>query len=272
MKDRSNVWCLAACAGLAVTAAAPASWFATSVVSYTPGAGVSPGFDDPAAALGVPTRFTAPTSPYASAVTPFNPAFGSSEMVSIGEGGSLTLGFASPILNNPANPFGVDFLVFGNAGFIDVAYPNGQVSGNAASFSNPGVIEVSADGLNWFVVKDAQADTAAFPALGYLDLDGPYSSKPGRMLSDFRKPVDPSLDVAGMTYAQLVAAYEGSGGGVGVDLNWVGLEEINFVRITNPIGSGVGTVEVDAVTVVPGPGAMLVMGVGSLAMIRRRRA
>jgi hypothetical protein len=255
---------------------ASASWTATHVVSYTPGTGVLPGWDDPAAALGMPTRFTAPASPYASAVTPFNPAFGEGEMVSIGQGGSLVLGFSAPIRNSPSNPFGIDLLVFGNAGYIDINYPNGQISAPAASFASPGVIEVSADGLTWHTITRAQANSAAYPTLGYLDLPTPYSSKPGSVLSDFRRPVDPSLDPSGMNYAQLLAAYDGSGGGVGVDLAWVGLDEISFVRISNPAGASAFTVQVDAITIVPAPGAGLALGVlagpaCSVGARRRRR-
>ena len=37
----------------------------------------------------------------------------------IGTGGSLTLQFNTPIQNNPNNPFGLDFIIFGHAGFIE---------------------------------------------------------------------------------------------------------------------------------------------------------
>ena len=51
-------------------------------------------------------------------------------------------------------------------------------------------------------------------------------------------------DFSGLTYAQVLEIYNGSGGGAGVDIGSLGLSEISFVRITNPVGSGV-TPEID---------------------------
>src|SRR5262245_44936227 len=90
--------------------------FADAVVSYTSGTGFQPGYNTPTSALGEPSRITPGT--FGGPVDPFNSAYLSSQLVSLGIGGSLTVQFNSPILNNPANPFGLDFNIFGNAGFI----------------------------------------------------------------------------------------------------------------------------------------------------------
>ena len=41
--------------------------------------------------LGEPTRFTSPSSTYGGAVTPFNPAFGGSEVLTLNAGESVTV-------------------------------------------------------------------------------------------------------------------------------------------------------------------------------------
>ncbi len=131
---------------LAITAStattAHASPFATRVLSYTPGTGVPAGFADPAAALGPPVG--------GGASSPDN-----SKLVSLGSlGGSITLGFDEPIQNlppTPANPLGLDLIVFGNAFYV-ANNPNRR-------FAEPGIIEVSRDTNanrladdHWFVI------------------------------------------------------------------------------------------------------------------------
>src|SRR5690349_700550 len=78
--------------------------FANSVISYERGTGFSPNYTNAGAALGGPAS--------GSGVTPFAPPFSTSQIVSIGAGGSLTLQFNAPILNSPADAFGIDFLIF----------------------------------------------------------------------------------------------------------------------------------------------------------------
>lgn len=237
--------------------------WASAVVAYVPGTGVNPQYTDPAAALGPPTRFTGGTL-FPAAVTPFNPPWMPYEIVSIGAGGSLTLRFDTPITNDPAHPFGIDLIVFGNAGFIDTGFPAG-IAGPLFG-AGRGRIEVSGDGVNWFTIPGVEAD-ALYPTLGYADLSDPYATTPGQVLTDFTRPVNPALDPTGLTFAQLVAAYDGSGGGAGVDLATVGLTAAPFVRITNPHATG--TVEIDALARVPTPGTLLLI-FSALAPRRRR--
>ena len=89
---------------------------ADAVVTSTSGTGFQPGFDTPGAALGEPSRVT--PGQFGGPVDPFNPPYLSSQLVSLGAGGSLTVRFNSPILNNPSHPFGLDFNILGNTGFI----------------------------------------------------------------------------------------------------------------------------------------------------------
>ncbi len=238
-------------AGVGVPALAGNPW-ASQVVSYVEGTGIQPGYNVPGSALGEPTRFTGVGS-FPGVVTPFNPAFLASEVVSIGTGGHLVLRFDAPVTDDPLNPFGVDLLVFGNTGYIDTAFPNGVAGGVFGAGS--GSVEVSADGVNWFLVPGAGADSP-FPTLGYLDLSDPYATAAGAVLSDFTRPVDPAFNPMGLNFAQIVAGYTGSGGGTGIDLASVGLAAISYVRVAN--GAPGMTVEIDAladVAPIPTPGA-----------------
>jgi len=252
---------------LSVAAAFGSDQFATQWVSYNQGIGPVPTFTNPLAAVGEPTRYTG-VGVFPSAVTPFNPPFLNSEVVSIGQGGSLTLGFDHPVVNDPLNPFGIDLLIFGNAFYADSSHPEGIAAGVISA--GGGVVEVSADGDTWKLVTGAVAD-GQFPTLGYSDLTDPYALDPGSVLSDFTRPVNPAFNAIGKNFAQIVAGYNGSGGGSGIDFAPTGLNSILFVRITNPAGSGV-TVEVDAVSdVVPAPGTTLILACVAGALGHRRR-
>lgn len=256
---------MVAVVGLASAGAMAVDPWAAHVVSYVEGTGVGAGYNNPSSALGGPTRFTG-VGVFPGAVTPFNPAYLGSEIVSIGAGGSLTLRFDAPVADDPANPFGIDLLIFGNAGYIDTNFPTGT-AGPLFS-AGGGLVEVSADGLAWEPVVGGIAD-GAFPTLGYSDLTDPFAVNPGNILSDFTRPVDPAFDPTGLAFGAIVAGYAGSGGGSGIDLSSTGLASILFVRISN---TGTGTVEVDAVSdVVPAPSGVALLGMAGLIAVRRRR-
>lgn len=253
-------------------AAAPAlasdPW-ADRVISFSAGTGGSDGYLLASSALGSPTRFTGASLGFPSAVTPFSPPFETTDIVSLGIDGQITVAFDEPVTNDAANPFGLDLLVFGNSFYYDADWPNGRVGGFAGE---GGVIEVSADGRDWHTIPLLAAD-AGFPTLGYLDLATPYSDTPGVIESDFTRPVDPSFDASGKTYPEIVAAYNGAGGGLGVDLSSVGLDSISFVRVRNPDGLG-GTPEIDAfvdVSPIPAPGSLTLVAIGLLGGARAMR-
>jgi len=251
--------------------------FADNVVAYTQGTGVSSDFvtgnlfNDPSVALGQPTRFTSDLANFGGPVHPFNSPFRANEVVSIGEGGSLTVSFDEPVLDDPLNPFGIDLLVFGNAFYFLSPFASNGVAGGAAT--EGGRIEVSEDGTNFIELTGMEAD-GIFPTLGYLDVTDPLSSTAGQVLSDFTKPVDPNFDSSGLTLSQIVAGYDGSGGGVGIDLAATGLSAISYVRIFNPAGSGV-VPDIDAfadVQAIPEPSTFALAGLmGIITGLATRR-
>ena len=95
-----------ALASLFVVSTAHAGTFAEAVVAFDLGSGLASGFTNAATVRGVPT----------SSANPFNPAFRSTQLLSIGAGGYLTVQFSTPIANDPGQPYGLDFLIFGNSG------------------------------------------------------------------------------------------------------------------------------------------------------------
>jgi len=203
--------------------------WADSVISFDEGVGGSPGYNSPAAAIGEPTRLTG-EGIWPGVVSPFNPPWLAEEIVSIGSSGSLVVAFDEPVVDDPANPWGVDLIVFGNTGCIDNSYPDGIVGG---LFSDDGgVIEVSADGKQWVAITATLAD-GLWPTRGYIDSQ-PYDSVGGIQPSDFTMPVDPRLtlsDVMGLNNDEFMEYYRTSGGGTPIDLAETGLDEISFVRI-----------------------------------------
>lgn len=206
--------------------------YADAWIEYDPGSNPAPGYTTPGVVLGAPERFTG-EGVFPGVVSAFNPPFGTDELLSIGAGGTLVVQFDTPVTDDPGNPFGIDLLIFGNAFFIDAAFPAGIVG--ELFLDNGGVIEVSADCEQWFEIAGIQAD-GPMPTVGWLDA-GPYDTEPGTIPTDFTRPVDPSVTVAdleGLTNEALRDVYGGSGGGVGIDLADAGLASITCVRITNP--------------------------------------
>lgn len=263
----------------ATAAIANASPWASAVSSYTPGAAPAAGFSDANAALGAPERFTGESEfggAFQSNVTLFNPVFGTDEAVSIGEGGQLTLELSTPATNDASHLYGVDLIVFGNAGFISATYPDASTDATASLFGAGGAtIEVSADGVNFFAIPNWTAD-GLFPTQGYLDVDA-FSDTPGLVPTNFLKPVNPALTLAdfnGLTYAQALALYEGSGGGTPIDISAAGLSTVTHVRFSVPDDFNVATsfaAEIDAVATVPEPATLVPVLLGIIAVLRRNR-
>ncbi len=262
----------------AIATTASASSFATSVLSYDAGSNAVAGYSDASTALGSAERFTG-EGIFPSGVTPFNPAWGTDELVSVGSGGHLSLGFNTAITNNAAHAFGVDLIIFSNAGFADTTWTDADPSNDGTGFtgSNPFIfgsggaatVQVSADGINWITATTTTLDL--FPTLGYSDFVDATPFSPGSVESDFTLALDPSLtalDFADMSFTDLRDFYNGSGGGVGIDIASTGLSSASFVRFVNNSGEAF---EIDAVAVVPAPGALMIGSMFGLGMTRRRR-
>jgi hypothetical protein len=221
-----------------------------AVVSYEPGTGAAPRFNHPEAALGAPSQF----NPFGEPTDPFNPPYGTNQIVSIGADGHLVLQFQTPILNHPLNPEGFDFTLFGNAGFIitnefdltifdwlGTPATDGSLFGTSEGVI---VISVSRDGNEFFVLDPGAAPRIdAFPPTdGAGDPGVPIPS--GLSAADF----------SGATLATIRELYRGSAGGASFDLDTaldqrgqkIFLPEINFIRVDVLTGRA----EVDAIVAV----------------------
>lgn len=263
---------------LAAVPMAHGSLFADGVVSFSPGLGADPNYADPASALGSPARFTGTNSPYGafpSVVSMFSPPFDVDQVVSIGEGGHLTLRFDTPIDDSPSHLFGVDFIVFGNTGFADVDYPQGQIGSPPYLFGRDrAMIEVSENGVDFHSL--GLLSDRSIPTQGYLD-SGPYDAVPGSVLTDFHKPMNPALAIAGfsgLSFGQAMTLYDSAGGGAPFDIQPTGLSSVSYVRIRVPDDGDPNTfrtAEIDAISLVPEPMACLGLFAGLLVIRRRSR-
>lgn len=264
--------------------------FATEVVAYDGGTGgfvydriTADPFDDPAAALGRPTvdstgdGWFAPTWEPAP-IVPVSPAYRHFEIVQLGFTGSITLKFEKRVTDDPTNPHGVDFIVFGNAMQMNGGGDGWEnrdpgavtVDSPGSGLREPGTVSVSQDGATWYSYGDFPAggpwaDDFA-PTLGRVydtvnphqpDGDWSWNLWWGEE-TDPTLPLNPAWGFGtfgGQTVTQISQAYGQSAGGTGFDLADLGvggLDWIQYVRVTNPNTAG-ATAEVDAIADVAPP-------------------
>jgi len=256
--------------------------YVEEVVSYTPGEGYAKefgsgaGYTNTAAVMGPPSRVTVDPDPQWGGtfpVTPFAPPYRREQLLSIGAGGQVTVRLGRPIVDDPSHPFGIDFIVYGNAGFV---ITNGDFTGGGitdgslfGAAEGPVRVEVSKDNVDYYTLNPSLAPVFD----SYYPTDGQGT---------IGLPVDPSLrseDFAGKDLVGIRALYGGSAGGTGYDLAWavdeqgrpVSLEEAWYVRLSVLSGHA----EVDAIALAvpePGSGALFGVGIAMGWIFWRRRA
>jgi hypothetical protein len=237
--------------------------FADSVVSYVSGTGISSTYKNSASALGAPVSGSDGTIPYGI----LYPAYKNTQIVGIGTGGELTLGFDTPITNDPADhAFGLDFTIFGNDFFA-----LGSGSKVTGLYDHTGLtVWVSPDNTN------------------YYELIAPYGADDGLPEEGDGNPllpVDPSLTLAsfdGLTKAQVLSAYAGSAGGASYSISWavdsngdpVDLSSISYIKIEGSGGSGYvdAVARVGNIQSIPEPGEAAMALAAALLVAFRRRA
>lgn len=199
-------------------------------------------------------------------VVPIYPAFRAFEIVTVGNGGYLTLKFNHRVADDENNPYGIDFIVFGDALQLtsggqmwDNSNPEDfTVVGNI--LSEPGIAAVSQNGNDWYYFSSGPYADDFAPTASYEwdDVNDTWAQE-----LDPTRPVDPNLtafDMDGMTVAEMISAYDGSVGGTGFDLRWLeasdyaalavdpnsGRKWIQYVRIADDPASS-ATTEIDAI-------------------------
>ncbi len=242
---------LTGCLISALHCAAASDDWARAVIEYVRGANAANGYTNAPAALGEAARTTLDWNEPA-AVTVINPAWLPSQVVSIGDGGQLTLelGAAAANEDDPVHPYGVDLLVYGNALF-GAASTAGFYSAPWVGISaEPAEIWVGADTQTWCRARAPWADS--YMPTQSLDEDGNPS--------DYLRPANPALLTNAWfeaeppwSYSNTVAAYEGAAGGCPVDLGDLltaagaptNLAWVCYVKLVDVAGSG--STEIDAV-------------------------
>ncbi|MCI0332531.1 MAG: hypothetical protein L0228_04840 [Planctomycetes bacterium] len=253
--------------------------YGAEVVSYDAGSSPAPGYTTASVALGEPERFTG-EGVFPGIVSPFSPPFLTSEIVSVGDDGHITLKLSHFALPQA----GLEIGVFENVGLV-MDFANFTATNPVSTFGeDSAMVEVSANGTEWRSLGTVLFDR---PTNGYTDLSDPFSGVPGSALADFQQPFVADLgDFAGLPYADpsgpdVLDVLAGSGGGTWLDISSTGLPRVGYIRFS-VAGAG-ANFELDAVSIargavgrpVPEP-TMTVIAATLIASVvnsfRRRRA
>jgi hypothetical protein len=257
-----------------VPSAHAAESFASAVISYSAGTGAG-GFTNPAAALGKPAAETG-FGPF----TPFNPHFGASQIVRVGEGGHLTVQLSNYVVVDNA-PGVRELGIWENVGLTDIAYPNGTANTPASVFgADSAVVEVSGDNVTWHSLNGGAPVLFNLPGNYYANSTGAFAPAPASpILADFGKPFTGTLSAFdGQTYPQVLATLDGSAGGTWLDIDaGFGLTQVGYVRFSG-VAAG-QTLEIDAIgingsligAVVPEPGVGALFAAAGLFLGSMRR-
>lgn len=247
--------------------------YATELISQNGAYGGASLYNNPNAVLGEPTRIAADTpagnNPYhISLVQPAqnhdlagNNILTTLSRTANGAGGftygSITVKFDHPVLDDPANPYGIDLNVFGNAFYVGSGFATEatdmrvyNLTGN--DFPEPVVISVSPDNINWYTYGNGPYGDTPFPTQGYYWSSGQYDATGNGWTTsptDFTKPVNPTLatmlGTSSIAAADAMSTYVNSGGGTGIDLASSGFASIEYVRVESTVQFLNG--EIDAV-------------------------
>jgi hypothetical protein len=180
--------------------------------------------------------------------------------------GQIVVEFDEPIMNNPNNPYGIDFIVHGNPFFATgiMVYENSNMdnytlsafggggeygaSGSGAVFAEPVTICVaqSLDGP-WYTFTSAPGNVTFtgdnyFPTQPYK-WDSETHQWTGEEL-DWTKPVNPWIVnyFGNQIVTNAIKLYAGSAGGTGLDLDWLtdddgnpaNLEWVKYIKFSDP--------------------------------------
>lgn len=256
---------------LAVPEAAESPYGYQVVASATSASSTS--FNRPENVLGRPTIYM--SGAWGGPVNPYNPAWMAGELFSLESDGDedlepgepygpgyVTIKFDHRVMDDPANPYGLDLIVFGNALAVgnSTEWYSQTTDPSKVSFTGKGggeeaVVEVSQDGTTWYTFASPFAD-CAMPTLGLeYDTTAPdvalFSGNCwwGRATQATR-PMRPTLDFAdfkGHTLAEVCQYYNGSAGGTGYDIGVFDLPKdasgrkwIQYVRVRSRYADDLG--------------------------------
>ena len=164
----------------------------------------------------------------------------------------------------------MDFIIYGNAGFIFSDFNAGLTDGSLFGAATPGTtkVSVSADNVTYFQLSSSLAPT----------VDGLFPTDGSGL---FGQPVNPALTSAsfnGKDLAGIRSLYAGSAGGTSFDLAWardgsdqpVSLDSISYIRIDVSAGATVAA-QVDGIVATPEPATIALLTLGGAALLLRKR-
>ncbi len=241
------------------SAAASEPWAAV-VVDHSPNLDGSTVLNDPAAALGEPTRAffdpiyqTQYTTSLVVGSYNLTARDGQKVVLRLNPGDFVKLRFDAPVEDDPNNLYGIDLLVFGNAFFTSDRFVTPDMDMEAVRLTGgihdeAIVVSVSKSGIGdpdshpgeWYTYSSGPFGDGLFPTNAY---EWNACSHDWGRPRDYTRPVDPSLDLddfRGLTAARAMRLYGASGGGAGFDLAESGFDAIRFVHLSGNGG------EVDA--------------------------
>ncbi len=233
--------------------------FAVEIVAANGPFGAVP-YDDPASVLGAPARdFYDPFADgskerrvkLVEAALNVDATQAHKLITTLNDGSSIIARFDHPVQENPANPYGFEFMVFGNSFFLSDLAVNDttdmssvrlapsffgeslKVSVSPGFTGKPGEEQNNPATWPWYRYDDGPFADTAFPTQGYLwnRTATAWSPQP----TDFTKPVNPEL--LGLILSETITAadaidlYYGSGGGTGFDLRRSGFSTIQYVKV-----------------------------------------
>lgn len=210
-------------------------------------------FNNPTNALGEPKRFVniysgswsgvGYSDVYGGVVHPAVPAYGGGMHLSLvppdaedeDRPGYVVIAFDHDVEDDPDNPFGVDFIVFGNAGCTKSSTTGMTAMDDPATcrltgtgFPEESVVAVAQSPNGpWYGSSRWRTSDGFAPTLGHVydPANADTNLYSGNLWwgapTDPTYPVDPRVsfsDCAGLTLAQLCQRYNGSAGGAGYDL------------------------------------------------------
>jgi hypothetical protein len=276
-------------AGISAVSASP---YATELVSYSSSLTGSSLYNDPTAVLGQPSTKFYNGSVSDSALRRIKlvePAWykgpdgsgGSQKLITtINSGQYVEVKFDHQVTDDADNPYGQDFIVYGNSFFVGNGSVSDSTNMNTYTLSSSGSVfaenmkvSVSQDGINWYTYDNGPYADAMFPTNAYLwDSENACWTDTE---SDYTKPVNPNLtnsDFAGKTAAQAIALYDGAAGGTGFDLAESGYSWIQYIKVEGVTGYSGGEINGFAdVAAVPEPATFGLLAMGVLWFIGKRR-
>jgi hypothetical protein len=225
-----------------------ASDFAVNVISYSGNLGTPP-YNVPNSVLGKPTTWIKASAAETFACSLVYPAWNkapddSKLILTLLNDANIVVGFDHNVGDDPANPYGIDFIVFGNCAFqtSGYVYPNTDMDtyrllSSAIVNYEPMIVSVAQEPNGpWYSFEDGPYADDSFPANAFA---WDSRTKSWADEQDWLRPVDPNLsvsDFSGLTVADAIELYDGSAGGTGFDIAKLSAEDYAALEIDPQTG------------------------------------